>query len=176
MYLEISARRTGKTKRLEQKVRHRLSQGHNCIIIYPRMAWAHAICSTYLLNHEHVIVTSMELMNFKKPHIIKDYLDNYMWFFDEFDLIPKNNNIPILQKGYYVTTPRFLRDIEHILSWKEGLRDDRLLDLLEFNNGKYEAHAWLPNQDMDSITDMKKMLPIETFNHEFGNGLFTAER
>lgn len=102
-YLEISARQTGKTTRLLDAVKIQMLTGESAVIVVPNLKikkWIEprtaALC-----------ITISELFTEKiKERIYELYRPNF--FFDEFDFMA--NMYPILDNGYYVTTPAFIRE------------------------------------------------------------------
>ena len=142
MYLEISARRSGKTSRLHNEA-HRQSKGGNpCVIIYPNVA---------MLDQDRAAVKWIPNV---RAITIEKYLSDYIleakteWetglvlspntkkFFEEFDMYTSVYRVPIDKSAYYVTTPRFTRDSRLITSWQENKRPDLLLSLLQQNMGQ----------------------------------------
>lgn len=174
MYLEISARRSGKTARLHAEVHRQSKLGNPCLIIYP---------NTNMLAQDRTYVNWIPNV---KAITIGKYLSDYIheaqieWrtglvlspntkkFFEEFDMYTSVHRVPVDKNAYYVTTPRFTRDSRLITSWKENRRSDLLLSLLQQNMGQYTTHIW--NQIL-SGTDYEH-LSKDAFASEFGHQLF----
>ena len=141
MYLEISARRTGKTVRLVKAVKEHLENGNTAIVIVPELRWAKFmelpqkepnlfILSDYDLKK--AVPNKLKGIRFNKPR----------WFFDEFDFMENIRNVPahFVDDEYYVTTPRFVRKISEMS--QEEIETDALLSLLKRNKDQYVAYTF----------------------------------
>ena len=96
----------------------------------------------------------------------------YMW--DEFDFIRDPRNVPIMQHGYYNSTPKFQRRLKDWANW----RNDPLLRLFVANDFMYTAHHGMKaffNQDDGAFEHALLGLGVENFNNEFMSGFDTAE-
>ena len=174
MYLEISARRSGKTTRLHAEVRRQSKLGNPCIIIYPNMNMLaqNRACVNWIPN-----VKAITIGKYLSAYIHEAQIEwktglvlspNTKKFFEEFDMYTSVHRVPVDKNAYYVTTPRFTRDSRLITSWKENRRSDLLLSLLQQNMGQYTAHTW---GDVLSGTEYEH-LSKEAFASEFGHQLF----
>lgn len=138
VYLEISARRTGKTTRLMKEAKRQITNGQKVVVV-----------SKADLDSNHIkqfLPTAMTIT----PNQIADTLPknaSARWFFDEMDfMIP--HYIPIIKDGYYVGT---LSD----LALSKLVR--RLLDA----NGGF---AWYYNC-MDGKIATKKVIEPQPIQH-----------
>ena len=175
MYLEISARRSGKTTRLHDEVRRKSKLGNPCIIIYPNINMLDQDRATvkWIPNVEAITIEKylsdyiLETQREWKTGRVLPF-PNTIKFFEEFDMYTPAHRVPVDTSAYYVTTPRFTRDSRLITSWRENRRSDLLLSLLQQNMGQYTTHIW--NQIL-SGTEYEH-LSKEAFASEFGHQLF----
>jgi thymidine kinase len=129
IYLEISPRQTGKTTRLVQAATDWINknlENHAIICTVNNSAKKHVqyLINIYLINNHRIkVITQHESIT---------YLKNLKWFYDEFDHFEKKNLLIIDETGYYVTTPKFIRN--------EIKSDDLLMNLLKTKNGEYERY------------------------------------
>lgn len=163
MYLEISARRSGKTFRLIQHVRKNIEIGKKSLVIYPTYAMAHAVLPKDFFSNSLVEVRSLD-------YIGSSWFDNrkyydYQKVFDEFDYVSEYS-IPLTHDGYYVCTPRFLRTFQDWTDWYNFKKQDNLLSLIKMNDYHYKAYV---------CKDMIDMPKSKHFNKDFGNQIFNKE-
>jgi len=169
MYLEISARRTGKTRRLAEAVKKHLKDGGEAIVVAP---WLQRCDSMDLPRKEpNLFILSDWHLKTCPPEKLKAIkLDNPRWFFDEFDFF-ENLRPHIAEGGYYVTTPRFTRKIWEMT--EDQIKADVLLSLLKLNKGQYAAHTW-DFWDSESLLGMGSALSGMTRKTEI-LGQFASE-
>ena len=176
MYLEISARRSGKTRRLVNYTRRKLNQGYNMVIVLPKYSWANFLLPQDLKYHDNLTVSSRDLMHDLIKKLKKRGEFEYTnWVFDEFDHSWSDRiTLPIFETGYYVTTPKFVRTTDNIAGWHKGIYQDCLLDLLKANKWHYAAYMLdLHYEDISGmIEDVTETLPEELFAREFGHQIF----
>ena len=171
MYLEISARRSGKSYRFAKAVKDKISRGKPVLLIYP----------TYSMSNYDLTARGIELFNNPLVKVLsirdlcsskfkEEEFEEYTYFFNEFDIIPREGlELPIINNAYYVTTPSYLRTLDDFKTWKEGKRVDNLLSLLKKNNWRYTAYT-CPNLDKINIA-----IDGLYFGEEFGMQLFKKE-
>ena len=139
MYLEISARRTGKTRRLAEAVKEHLKDGGEAIVVMP---WSLKHLDLMNLPRNEPKLFTLSIWHLERPPIVKLQgvkLDNPRWFYEEFDFL--GNLMPhITENGYYVTTPRFTRKIWEMP--EDQIKTDVLFSLLELNKWQHVAYGW----------------------------------
>ena len=186
MYLEISARQTGKTTRLIKQAISDAINGHEVIIV------TNNVSNKKILYNKIIeeINQKPDIEDFQKSalltHIrllgvyeVKNFLESecefaeydYLWFYDEFDLIREDYQIIFSEDGYYTTTPKRNRTVEDIISHKIGKKPDPLLKLIEMNNGKYVQHSSLLTMECNNLFNLSSM-SSQDFNLEYGVQLF----
>lgn len=158
MYLEISGRRTGKTTRLIDAARLAAEQHNSVVIVTFNSAQAFHLREKYRLP-DNIIITATAGLNVidEKRDLISWDLVPYFW--EEFEFI---DNVRLNVNDYYCTTPRNLRSIKDVKKWKNGKREDLLLDLISLNKGIYVKH-----NNFGILTDKNSYgLMVEEFNAE----------
>lgn len=188
MYLEISGRATGKTKRLcEAVVSHLRQYGSSAmaVIISPsghRAKYDALIDEKYhdmvLVTHDYEIAKE-RLVNHETQESItfEDFsfklgmgFGNIKYFFDDFDY--GKSEIPTLDDGYYVTTPFKIRNLDDWLFWRE----DKLLTLLIENNFMYTSvHGMMGMIDGNlNLAATCRVMPHGEVGREFLSGFDQA--
>lgn len=144
MYLEISGRCTGKTRRMCEDIIHHITSTPSSIafIILPPHSMKHEILNNISSDyHGRIIfcesfkeamikvnsINSISIQRFITNS--KNIFCNPRFYFDEFDMM-KPDDIMVVKNGYYVTTPIRIRNMEDWLNW----RNDILLRLIVENN------------------------------------------
>ncbi len=94
MYLEISARRTGKTTRLIEEAERQIINGQKIVVV-----------SVTDLHSSHIKQFLPAAMTITPGQIAEILSENSSakWFFDEMDFM-KLHRVPIIDDGYYVGT------------------------------------------------------------------------
>ena len=155
MYVEISGRRTGKTTRLRNELKNYLEANENnkAVILCP-------LQSMIAYNYKDLIskYKNRLLTNYSFP---KKSLEDYRWFYDEFDRIIDRKYWYIDNDGYYCTTPVYLRTAIDIVDWKQNKRYDFLLNIIDNNNYIYNKYVCA---DVDK--EWKLALSTEEYNTE----------
>ena len=161
MYLEISARRTGKTSRLLKEFEN--SPLNSFIVVpymslkysYPEYTRNRVITVDSLAKPSSIWSDGYVLRADAKGKIIaKDY--RLLW--DEFDL-SKDGSDYIKQGDYYVTTPNTLRGIDEFLQYRKGGKD-MLLRLVDICEHKYAKYAY---SDAPFLEESKQCLPSSEY-------------
>ncbi|VVE41350.1 hypothetical protein PCO31111_04189 [Pandoraea communis] len=122
-YLEISARQTGKTRRLVEAAKRFAEAGRPTVVVS-----ALASHMRPELQRHGIVVIGNGTCGVPPSHEGKDAA----WLYDEFDWL---DGVTAREGGYYVTTARFLRTAEDLF---EG--DGLLSRLLKANNWRCEKH------------------------------------
>ena len=132
MYLEISSRRSGKTRRLVEAVKRHSADGGYSVVRCINGPIAKMVLEPLLKG-----VPRVKVLGHWKKGLLKEFpeYDNARWFYDEFDHI---DDVEVSHDGYYAGTPRFIRT--DLLD-----KDDVLLRLIEANGMRY--HAYLTRFD-----------------------------
>lgn len=157
MYLEISARRTGKTFRLIEEVRRRVMAGKHIILIYPNWSMPKGVLPKDILSSPHVLVDI-----YAKYNTLEERYPGSVWFFDEFDM--HSSVLPIKEDGYYVTTPSSIRDSSAIRRFKYSESNDNLLRLIHNNDYFYNAYVCPHAGEIEG--------KFPSYSTEFGHQLF----
>jgi hypothetical protein len=178
MYLEISARQTGKTKRMLLAVFNYLvlSKRNKVIIVSPNQVTSNYIDKWVGYNEKdddekyHDRIVNISASYFGETINGRSDLSNYMFVFDEFDfmnvLYQKDiiDNFKFIDKSYFVTTPRFLRNIEALYN-SRAYESDLLVLLLKNNNMEYK-HFVSNRIDSNYSYQQRAILPYEVFQTE----------
>ena len=171
MYLEISARRSGKTYRMIKEIEKQIFKGHKIVVVYPNFNMAKHLLPDYLQNCPYVSTVVAHTRNMVREI---DNVERKKWFFEEFDFLTENRVIPIIKDGYYCTTVSGLRTVRDISLWKQGLINDSLLDLLKYNKGQSNSYSFpFFTYGNETINDLGQMLNKTTFAQEIGHQIFT---
>ena len=167
MYLELSPRQVGKTTRLIKAVEKHLSNPQNyACLTFHKMAYGKDIVRKIDSRfHERISYKSTfrNHDNHLRGHDVR-----LKFFFDEFDFFSKLEDVPVIEDGYYCTTGKFTRKIEHWENWG----NDPLLRLLVANDFIYTStHGMKPFFDAPphKLDDMKRQLGEDHFKCEFQN-------
>ncbi len=162
MYIEISARATGKTYRLIQAVKKYISESPQNIA---NIITATRISDETLLNNKqvHIIKANQTTKNIQLPRGFR----NVRSFIDDFDHIPALDRIPAYFYGteiddYYCTTPSKMRYIGE-KSIQELAKDDFLLRLILRNNGMYISSAPILYRNLDFVRNYKEKMRSDAF-------------
>lgn len=171
MYLEIGPRRTGKTSRLVRAVREFISVDKQVALIFPHnRAWQQAQFPDQRGNRQLEFMYSNKQFN--------DYLQgcdrskHYRVFVDEFDFM---QDYPIDIDGYYATTPKRQRTLTDMANFILGENDDKMLELIRFNNGHYEQYSpmqWLGQMTLNEVKSLRRNYNYEGFEMEFFGNVF----
>lgn len=175
MYLEISARQTGKTARMIQEIRNTLNKNLTPILfVHSVLHWNNSL-SRFFTNEERTKIRIFTLVEEYNRFLIgRKISQKVRLFYDEFDLFKNPDNVIIDLNGYYQTTPIRLRKIEDIVLFRLGMRKDPLLELLFRNNGQYVSHSALSyfgRMSLESIANLRKTRDIN-FSVDFGGQIF----
>jgi hypothetical protein len=173
MYLEISARQTGKTSRMLDNIIETYKTGKVCIV--------------FSFNHIHGMTIKKRLVKrgYKtKYNMVEFYTSreryenaykgrdktNHVYYYDEFDFY--TDDVIIDRNGYYVTTPKKTRTIEDIKNFLSCEKYDVLLHLLQVNKNKvvsYNALNTILTQYEDTILtqyeDQDELFNVEILNN-----------
>ena len=134
MYIEIAGRQTGKTTKL---VNHIIgNHDTNCIIITMNFGmgkYIRKVLAKHMDVSNIIFLSSKEELDSKLKGV-EQFPNIYV---DEFDFI--DWDFPIVKNGYYTTTPSRIRTRNDIDRWRKGMVQDKLLDLLNANDGTYNC-------------------------------------
>lgn len=149
MYLEISARASGKTTRLLHAMKEEIALGLGVALLAPSYPML-ALITKQLTKAERdkVHVYTYDAIQTFRPEQQKE-LDNLRFYCDEFDMY--NGRLPISEKNYYCTTPTRLRSKLHMQLHKQHLLIDPLLDLVEHKKGYYVRYAMAGERNFDQF-------------------------
>lgn len=163
LYLEISGRRTGKTNRLISAAVDCAKAGNKTMIIvgnYRMKKFHEKVNKRKFATIE--VFSELEIRNMAEMDRCEEQsiFNDYRIFYDEFDFFDFNKNkLPIMENGYYCTTPRFLRRSN---TPPENPRDDVLLYLYN-KNDVIHVH----NINTDIISDFDYLPNTEKFGSIF---------
>lgn len=136
-YVEISGRGTGKTWRLKQEVNHWINTSWlddtQLAVIYTP---SHSQEEFVFEDKYNGGLDARVFINKEPDTEYLQKLNRYYtirYFYNEFDHL---DNVKIERGNYYVTSPRFLRDIKTFAN-----EDDTLYKVLRLNNGKYVQYS-----------------------------------
>ncbi len=182
MYLEISARQSGKTTRLINNIINRAKAGEHCIVFGMNGRWTNKIKT--VINRELTHKTAWNKpFTYTPPQYFSSYnqyktslwgapKEKHYYYYDEFDYYANRipNRIPdsviISDTGYYATTVMRRRTINDKFQHEIGAQYDVLLDLVQKNNGKVISYEPI-NNGFDRIIELKHMMSPEDFNIEY---------
>lgn len=181
MYLEISARQTGKTTRLVDSILQRSLNGEQCIVFgYNNSLLKHIQCSVSEKLNEYV---SDKNFIFHVPKYFNSYemyikylknndfehQENHYFYYDDFDFY--KDDIIISDKGYYVTTAKYTRTVNNHIIHVSGVEHDTLLELLNMNNNKVISYSTKVKtlDDSNRLNQMKKYYGDNRFDCEIRN-------
>ena len=161
MYLEVSARMTGKTTRMIDNILLNIIDGKHCIIFTYNVSESKRIKELINERFKKMLKYSSfdfrSLRSFIEPTFFtskkkyEDYCEDvdvtkHRLYFDEFDFInPKE--IIVNQDGYYATTSKFERIVQHKINHFIGVKYDVMVDLMDRNRNKVITYS----------TDVSKM-------------------
>lgn len=162
MYLEISARQTGKTKRLVEHMIKTLESGVPEVVLFTKHRFP-------LISYPQLAVYEDRVIRFTDSHNYNRYAlgkrTSPPIYYDEFDI---QESVLIREKGYYVTTPTRLRTVEDMLRHFIQPKDT-LLSLIDANKGEYVVVTILGSGlGLGKVLEMYKQLDKETFSTEIG--------
>ncbi len=156
MYLEISGRRSGKTTRLIKDVIKNITAGINVVTVI------HNKNNMINIVDSHNYAGSFDCVTYKDYILDWTMYDNHKIYFDEFDFM--DNKVPILEDGYYCTTPMKMRTEKDYYNFAHGIDRDILLELVNVNDNFYKKYSI--NQE-----DMKQL----SYSHLFTEDLYHRE-
>ena len=165
MYLEISARRSGKTTRLRKALKEYLFDKNNKAIV---IGFSHVALMNFVIHDMYKDIEYKDqiytLYDFQGGLIGIQDKSNYKFFYDEFDWCkPEQRYVDL--NGHYCTTPAKKREKKDIKNHKKGIIYDFLLDLLDKNEGMFNKLT--ANVTLDQIKEFKQVLNPEEFEVEF---------
>lgn len=145
MYLEISARRTGKTTRLIEAFEKYGCSGY---IIVPNQRMERL----YPIEYRCQILSIGRLQNKDNWMGVERHKlpENNKLYWDEFEMCKGGSDF-IKINDYYVTTPMYLRKDKDYTGWLEEDKDDMLLSLLYRTGRKYTKHNWDKKNDTSFV-------------------------
>ena len=171
MYVELSARRTGKTHRLAEAIVKWLDEDTSHIAIVPMHkyhAWENikqCIPFNDLIRLNDRITT--EMMRDGELNFIGIDPGNVAMFYDEFDLFPEEKII-IGDNNYYVATIRHSLDLDRIHDLDY---DPIAMQLIRANDYYFESYTCFENIQYESASSM----PPATFELELCGRIFEQE-
>jgi hypothetical protein len=123
MYLELSARQTGKTTRLIEHVIERLQNDARKYVAIIGMGYSHTDAIKKRFSH------ALPWHEFKHIRFSSSYMGLVPELYDTvyFDEFCSHISIPIIPNGYYSSTPT-------------SLDNSFLRELINYNNGHYETY------------------------------------
>lgn len=184
LYLEISARQTGKTTRLVSAVVSHAVFSGDCVVVAHNAQTGRMLkemIEPELILQEHrnrvTYVSAGSLSRWKKNVDHSDItFENLRVFYDEFDWFKSDSYFFFDSSGYYTTTPFRLRTADDIVEYKKELKFDPMLKLLDHTGGRYVAYSIYPTvlrTPLEQIKEWDNVLSDESFAKERGNALFT---
>jgi hypothetical protein len=155
MYLEISARQSGKTYRMIKIAARLLKQGKRVMFVTRTQGAMRSISEMlWRLNAipKGVVVTFTTYQSYKTS--IRGQKPFDATFFDEFDFAgtPTDSSF-ILKNGYYSTTPAFIRSTKYLIKYLERRKSgkkfkfDLLVELVIAKKYKFKNYRPI-NRDM----------------------------
>lgn len=169
MYLEISGRRTHKTNRLLTEMESWLvNPTHYAVLITPRGSYSKELAEQTNPRSHPRLVAGTEIQPILEKLKSVAYMPNVRWFWDEFDSCDIRN-VPVMETGYYTTTPVKVRKLIDWGRWQS----DKLLRLIVANEFMYTTHHGMnyffgkEGMDIEEVQRMKKNLGFARFNAEF---------
>lgn len=153
MYLEISARQSGKTTRMIEQVKKEMQEGNHCVIVVPHMSWGDNIEKLLGGTTRYSICTMGSLV--RRVQQLAEARNELPLraFYDEFD---QWEGVPVDETGYYCTTPYKGRSPLHMDKYRKGEVKDSMLELIDLNGGVHLNYSMLPHT---SIRDMVNCVP-----------------
>ncbi len=164
LYLEISARVTGKTYRLIKAVNDWLNENQNNI------AFIYCVMPNRFKNYP----SFKELI--EKKNLNRIFFNQYTWiscggpirkFYDEFEMLGFEvewNTEKFRNYDYFCTSPHKIRTLEDAKKNRENKKDN-LLNLIELNNGKVISYSIINPFTCYEILD--NIEPEKYFSNEF---------
>jgi hypothetical protein len=173
MYLEVSPRRTGKTTRLVRAIKQYIKEDAQTALVFTHShSWANELGKLIGERKRGQVEFMYNKKNFDDYLIGCDRTVTQRIFVDEFDFL---DWYPIEINGYYVTTPKRQRSVADMMSFMLGETEDKMLQLIAFNNGHYEQYSpmeWLSRMDVGKIRDLRLAQNRSTYEMEFFSNIF----
>lgn len=178
MYLEISPRQVGKTKRMCEAIDQYVSGGGTAYVQTHSEQWYKQLlfgCKNRgdkkiirVRNQRHI----EELERGCKPS--RNIRHNPRIFADEFDMI--EDDVVLNPRGYYCTTAKYMRSDKDMVLWLLGKRKDVLLDAIEMNGGKYDTYSptsLFLNRSINDIKAMRSAMTEDQYKNEIMGNVWT---
>jgi len=155
MYLEISGRRTHKTTRLVRELQSWLSNPFNRAVLITHHTTQSKEISRQINPKYHSRLyygSEISLTLDKLNDVCCPHSPTVRWFWDEFDSC-YIRNVPVMETGYYTTTPRKLRSLSNWENWE----NDVLLRLLVANDFNYNSRHGMSYFFGDKGLDVERL-------------------
>lgn len=170
MYLELSARHTGKTARLREAMYAHLQANPDnfaCITVHSQHAadvfrktidkpWVDRVSVSSSINQHVDRLRGGMFINDKRVRM----------FWDEFDIHPSKVNVFPVENGYYAGTAVRTRTVEDWKNW----HSDPLLSLIVANNFHYVTYNGMSNffkNNFKTVDHWLKSIGADEFNRQF---------
>jgi hypothetical protein len=178
MYLEISPRQSGKTKRMIDAILAHVSAGNVAYVQTHSEHYFRDMLNSRLKPKLHMTAKHKNIVFLRdEDHFTQlrrgmvHFEDRPRVFADEVDFV--GDRLVLNPQGYYCGTPKYQRTQKDIVLWMMGERVDKLLDAIEMNGGKHESYSpfnMFMNRTIADIKSMRMCMSKEQYQNEvFGS-------